>query len=77
MAYDRERDIDRRVAYLVAAELGNLKDILLKRARDIAKAQDREVSPQDAADAGFEEARREYAALNAPHAPELPKSEQV
>jgi hypothetical protein len=74
MSYDRGRDIDRRVGYLVAAELMNLKDIFLKRARDIAKAQPEGVDPQDAAVAGFEQIRKEYEALNSPHAPELPSN---
>jgi hypothetical protein len=71
MAYDRGRDIDRRTAYLVAAEVANLKDMLLQRARTIAKAQDEEVNAQDAASAGLEQAVQEYEALNSPHAPGL------
>jgi hypothetical protein len=61
--YSRDKDISRRVGYLLAAEVANLKDMFLDRARDFAKAQDQEVDPQDAAVAGFKQASEEYRAL--------------
>jgi hypothetical protein len=62
MAYDRTKDVNRRVGYLAQADLLVIKDILLPRAKEIASTI--EGDPQDAAAAAYEQARDEYRALN-------------
>jgi len=62
MAYDRTKDVNRRVGYLVAADLRVISDIILPRAREIASTT--EGDPQDAALAAYQQARDEYRALN-------------
>jgi hypothetical protein len=58
--YSRLKDIQRRIQHLLAADISNLKDEILDRAKEIAAETLTEGSPQEVAVAAYESAKREY-----------------
>jgi hypothetical protein len=62
VAYDRAKDVGRRIQYLAQADVANIKDMIVPRAKEIAST--KKGDPQGVATSAYKQATEEYTALN-------------